>query len=337
MTPADDIVLAARMDALSRALDICAPLLLGEIVYLDYPVHGNVGDQLIWQGARAFLGRHRKRVIGQFSINNTGPRARRLLGRCTTIVMHGGGNLGDLYPRIQLFREGIIRAFPEKRIVIFPQTVHFDDARALARACDCLGTHPDLHILLRDEASFALLSDEQLPNLRVCPDMAHALWGALSAPAPTRGAPLHLLRRDSEAGELPCEIVTAAQRPVDWEDLRTGWAAIAFRLGVNLNHRDGLKFPLNRLPAYVAWNQVSTMLVERAIALFGMHHTIVTDRLHAMLLALLLRRRAVVCDNAFGKVSSYASFWLKDVPGIDPRYVTGGCSDDSAAERSARS
>jgi len=35
-----------------------------------------------------------------------------------------------------------------------------------------------------------------------------------------------------------------------------------------------------------------------------------------MILAALLERKAIVFDNSYGKVSSYADLWLKDMPGI---------------------
>jgi pyruvyl transferase EpsO len=305
------------MADLSRRLDVCAPLLEGKLLLLNYPVHNNVGDLLIWHGEKAFLKRHGKTLIGQYSINNVGRRANVLLDACTTICIHGGGNFGDIWPWFQNFQERIVQQFPHKRIVILPQSVHYQDKGGLDRTSKILKAHPDLHIFLRDTTSLRLLRERGIPNLTLCPDMAHALWGGLSAPEPTLSDPLYLLRRDKEAGALSAEILAKADGGVDWDDLLTGRMALAYRMGVHINERDGWRRLNNRLPAHAAWNTVSKMLIKRAIDLFSPHQTIVTNRLHAVILATLLGRQAVALDNSYGKVSTYAALWLKDVVDMD--------------------
>jgi pyruvyl transferase EpsO len=325
----------ARMEALSRQLDVCAPLLEGKLLLLDYPVHGNVGDLLIWHGEQAFLKRHGKHVIGQYSINNIGRRARMQLEECTTICLHGGGNFGDLWPSHQTLREDIIRRFPRKRIVMFPQSVQFDDLRSLDRTCDLIGSHPDLHIFLRDRRSFSLLSERGVPNLALCPDMAHALWGTLSAPAPRRSEPLHLLRRDKEAVPVPDDLAAQVARSVDWPDLLTGWTGLAFRFGVGVDARDGENQLNNRLPAASVWHAVSGAVIRRAIRLFVPYATIVTDRLHGVILGTLLGRRVVALDNCYGKTSSYVSLWMADMPSVELRVPPAVDMDWPETEMSA--
>jgi pyruvyl transferase EpsO len=305
------------MADLSRRLDVCAPLLEGKLLLLDYPVHDNVGDLLIWHGERAFLKRHGKKLIGEYSINNIGRRAHALLDACATICIHGGGNFGDIWPWFQQSHERIIQQFPHKRIVLLPQSVHYQDPRGLDRTGEILKSHPDLHIFVRDRTSLRLLQKRGIPNLTLCPDMAHALWGVISAPEPTVPAPLYLLRRDKEAAALPADIAANAGSAVDWDDLLTGRMALAYRLGVHVNQRDGWRRLNNRLPASAVWSGVSKMLIDRAIDLFSPHRTIVTNRLHAVILAALLKRQAVAIDNSYGKVSSYVALWLKDVVDMD--------------------
>jgi pyruvyl transferase EpsO len=303
-----------RMAQLSSALDVCAPLLEGKLVYLDYPIHGNVGDLLIWMGAKEFFRRNGKKFLGQYFDSNIGTRARRHLDQCTTICFHGGGNFGDLWPWHQKLREDVIQKYPHKRIVILPQSVHFGDMRELDKACKIVKNHPDVHIFLRDKNSFSLLQERGVPNLKLCPDMAHALWGTFSAPNPSLASPLYLLRRDKEDGSLPPEVDALRSGATDWEDILTGWTERAYQFGRRVNEIDGRRD--NILPAYTVWSAVSKIIVHRAVGLFAPHETIITNRLHAMILAALLERKAVVFDNSYGKISSYADLWMKDVPGI---------------------
>jgi pyruvyl transferase EpsO len=310
----DDV--ARRMQHLSARLDEHAALVQGNAVLLDYPVHGNIGDLLIWKGEQAFLKRNRKRVIGQYSIRNTSRGAARKTVNCDTICLHGGGNFGDLWPIHQQYREDIIQKYPHKRIIVFPQSVFYADLNALDRACFLLRRHPDLHILLRDRVSLQLLQERGLPNLRLCPDMAHALWGRWPPTSPVdEQNRLYLLRRDKERGDLPPSFAGLEASSTDWEDLRQGRVEKWFRHGtkiINMDNRYG-----NVLPACAAWNLVADALIARAMKLLAAHGEIVTNRLHAVIGATLVGRRVVAHDNSYGKVSAYVRCWLSDLESID--------------------
>jgi pyruvyl transferase EpsO len=310
----DDV--GRRMQHLSASLNEHAALVEGNAVLLDYPVHGNVGDLLIWKGEQAFLKRNKKRLIGQYSIRNMGRGAAHDIAKCDTICLHGGGNFGDLWPVHQKFREDIIKKCPSKRIIVFPQSVFYADINALDRACAVLTRHPDLHILLRDRVSLQLLKERGLPNLRLCPDMAHALWGRWPPASPVDEQNwLYLLRRDKERGDLPPSFAGMEVSSNDWADLRQGRIEKWFRYGtkvINMNNRYG-----NALPACSAWNLVADALIERAMELLAAHGKIVTNRLHAVISAALIGRPVVAYDNSYGKVSAYVTCWLSDLGSID--------------------
>ena len=46
---------------------------------------------------------------------------------------------------------------------------------------------------------------------------------------------------------------------------------------------------------------------------------LVTDRLHAAILARLAGRPVTICDNAYGKLTSYYEAWWRDDPAIELR------------------
>jgi len=302
---------------LSSALTVCTPLLVGEIVYLDYPVYDNVGDLLIWHGTIQFLKQQKKKVTAYYSTRNISNRMHNHINRCFTICLQGGGNLGDLWPWFQEFREEIIQAYPNKRIVIFPQSVHFNSQKALEKACTTFKNHPDLHIFLRDKNSYAILEAQGVSNIQLCPDMAHALWGKVVAEPKRINSPLYLLRRDKEDNNLPPEVATHKPTAFDWDDLLTGWLRIGYKIGIKMHtidHRfDG------RLPTSFYWRIISWAMIKRAIHIVSIHDGVVTNRLHAMLLSALLSRNVTAYDNSYGKLSSYFDLWLKDIPTIDFR------------------
>lgn len=306
------------MHQLSKRLDAEADLFLGDLVLLDYPVHPNVGDMLIWRGAEYFLKRNRKNIIGQYSLRNFSSGANRKTLMCDTICLSGGGNLGDLWPHHQLFREEIITRFPGKRIVILPQSVHFTDSASLFRACNIFRAHKNLHILVRDKGSFAVLEGQGISNLRLCPDMAHALWGHLRSPAPGKHDRLYFLRRDKEVGSLPEDVQAMQHEGLDWEDYQKGWTGSLLEAAKKVVLKDGKRE--NRLPAYTAWRMACDILIWHTVRKFAQHQTIVTNRLHAVILSALIGRRVLAYDNCYGKLSSYISCWLKNISNVEMRF-----------------
>lgn len=309
------------MAELSRKLDVCAPLLSGSVVYLDYPFHGNVGDLLIWRGTEQFFARHNINVKAKFS-HKLGEYARKVIEKCDTICFHGGGNFGDIYPAYHQLRLRIISQFPRKRIVIFPQTVHFSNEMTLQADSEIFRRHPDLHIFLRDKNSLAKLQKYDLPNLALCPDMAHALWTTFQSKSGGPGTSLYLLRRDEEKTELPADVLQHRNEFFDWPDLlRKFDNAACYKIACQIYKLEGIcqsKASSSLLYAY--WSWFANKLIAQSQERFNRHERIVSNRLHAMIFAALLQKQARIYDNSYGKVSSYASLWLQDVPGIQIIY-----------------
>ncbi|VEH66559.1 General stress protein 30 [Rodentibacter pneumotropicus] len=100
------------------------------VFYFDYPLHLNVGDLLIYHGTEQFFKDHNinvtlKRCEFDLDINEV----KQKITPNTTILLHGGGNFGDLYPQHQKIREAMIQHFPNNRIIVLPQTLYFKDQK----------------------------------------------------------------------------------------------------------------------------------------------------------------------------------------------------------------
>ena len=48
------------------------------------------------------------------------------------VLLSGGGNFGDLWPFVHRHREWILQEITDRRIVQFPQSLHFRDDAALS-------------------------------------------------------------------------------------------------------------------------------------------------------------------------------------------------------------
>jgi hypothetical protein len=97
---------------------------------LDFPDIRNCGDSAIWLGEIAYLDRHGLGTPAY--VSRIGDFDKAALERAVPsgpIFIHGGGNFGDIWIGHQNFRERIIGLFPERPIVQFPQSIHYDSAQ----------------------------------------------------------------------------------------------------------------------------------------------------------------------------------------------------------------
>lgn len=177
------------------------------IVFLDYPDHLNAGDHFIFLGSIYYLSEVRGIQIGYLSsLVNFDPTAMvRSLedAENPAIVLQGGGNLGDLWPDSQLFREQIIEMYPNLPIYILPQSIYFQSNEATLRAQKIFGAHSNLTIFAREQESYKIGRSLFANNkVLLCSDMAFFL-GLAGLPSPGSatehgGRSLYLCRKDKE-------------------------------------------------------------------------------------------------------------------------------------------
>jgi pyruvyl transferase EpsO len=281
---------------------------------VDFPNHSNVGDNAIWLGEIAWLADAGIRVAYRCDAKtyNRAALDRSLAGGDGAIFIHGGGNLGDLWPKHQRLREAVIRDFPDRPVVQFPQTLHFQSRERLAATRAVFDAHPDLTLLVRDDASLALARNEFRATSLLCPDMAFYL-GALPRPRRPARDIFWLRREDREAsvgGEAPSGHGLAV---ADWLDDRRSLPDRARRLLRRFPVRLLTRHPLGRraigrlVDASYDWQ--AQRRVRFGCRLLATGSVVITDRLHAHILSLLLGIPHVVLDNNYGKVRHFCETW----------------------------
>lgn len=329
MTPA----LAALTDVLRRQVeDTLRPLLAGArtVALLDYPNHPNVGDSAIWLGTLACLralGIRRLCYTSDWFTYGSEPLRRRLGDG--VILLCGGGSLGDLWPAHQRLREQVVRDFPANRIIQLPQSLHFGDAAALARARDVFDRHPNLLLLLRDRRGLEIARQEFRSPSALCPDMTVCL-GALPRPAaPTR--PIVWLARGDHESNAPSG--HRLQRGVDSAD----WLREPV-MALDLLNRLGRRAPepFRRLPVLRAllsrtYEPVARRRLQRGCRTLSAGRAVVTDRLHGHILCLLLGIPHVLLDDRYGKIRAFYETWTHASP-----LVQWGEGADEALEAAQR-
>jgi exopolysaccharide biosynthesis predicted pyruvyltransferase EpsI len=172
-----------------------------ECVLLGYPNHKNTGDRLIWLGNLQLLNSHLKVKIRYVASNDSYSDTELSKYPNIPIILHGGGNMGDLWRDHQIFKERIILRFQDRKIVIFPQTIYFKSKKNLENAAIIFNNHPDLTIFVRDKRSYQI-GKENFYNCKVfqSPDTAFQLFNTFDMPhyQKNNNSILALIRDDFE-------------------------------------------------------------------------------------------------------------------------------------------
>ena len=135
------------------------------VALVDFPLHDNAGDSLIYLGERTYLRELETPIRYQTSAGRYRAADLAALHPDGPILLHGGGNFGDRWALFQHFRERVIADFPDRRIIQLPQSIEMSRESA-ARVRAAYLAHPDLTVLLRDTRSLQLAT-ELLPGVTV--------------------------------------------------------------------------------------------------------------------------------------------------------------------------
>jgi pyruvyl transferase EpsO len=300
---------------------------------IDYPNHENVGDAAIWVGERALLRQHEREVAYVADIASYSSRAlRQRIGPGGVILLHGGGNLGDLYPHHQALRESVITAFPRNQVIVMPQTATFRTKETIERTRRVFDGHPDLTVLVRDEDSLQLMQHNFSTRSLLAPDSAFALpdnafkLGQAATQYPRLPPIRWLARTDAEAGTYP---VSQSGDPslapdvfvTDWVGKRSASLRLVAWRQATLVSGGASRVLAARLSALDGWlarsyDELAAMRVEYGLQLLGRAQVIVTDRLHGHILALILGIPHVLLNDRYDKVGRFYRTWTRHHPAV---------------------
>lgn len=276
---------------------------------LEFPDYANVGDSAIWLGTRAWLRQSGARVVYAAEMS-TYDRAEMAAGLGDGVVLlQGGGNFGDLWPRHQRFRERVIADFPDNRIIQLPQTICFAKQDALLRARGVLDAHPNLVLLARDERSLEVARNEFKSAAVLCPDMAFALDPVRRGRQPTVRV-VWLARGDRESLDgVQGTAVGHGVRRTDWLEERPTASSQVARWCLRMLERTPRALrPGCRLNLW-AQETLAAGRLRRGRRILSCGSVVITDRLHGHIMCLLLGIPHVLMDTRYGKIRAFYQTW----------------------------
>ena len=311
--------MATSKDIIKRLCDVIDSTLSSsissenqKIALVDFPKHSNVGDSAIALGELEWFKKNSHLKLAYICDIKRYDRSslKNVVGD-GIIFIHGGGNLGDVWPMCQQFREKIINDFPENRIIQLPQTIHYQTESALEQSKRIFNSHKRLTILVRDKQSFHIAKENFHTDIDLCPDMAFCIGPVQRKTAPEADIAA-LMRTDKETINASYFKLPENSLVLDWVDeprtfdLRVN----TFLIKILSNHPARLVFP-NHLMIN-AFADLARNRFERGCRLLEKGKIVCTDRLHGHIMALLLDIPHFLSDNFYGKLRNFHSCWTSD-------------------------
>lgn len=303
------------------------PLINNDYVLWDLPYHYNIGDTLIWEGELSFLEKVQYKCLDYCSIKTcTFPK----LEKNIIILLHGGGNFGDIWRNAQEFRLDVINHYSDNTIILFPQTVYYKDDELMKKDAQIMSEHKKLILCARDQHSYSLLKNNFKNEIYLLPDMAFCISNFYinNSCNIKNNKDLFVKRIDKEAAL--CNIEDGLNIDIrDWPTIEKWKPTVSLfgRLKLFLfsvlsvfqeklydHHIYLLSSVINKYAKYI----LKPFLIKEGVFFLHSYNKIYTTRLHAMILASLLGKEVAFLDNYYGKCYNYYSSWLMDVPSIYP-------------------
>ncbi|MCM1309666.1 MAG: polysaccharide pyruvyl transferase family protein [Bacteroides sp.] len=299
------------------------PLIDRDYYLLGLPYHNNIGDILIWEGERNLLKSLPYKCLGVCGWASYPKKP--LKNKDVAILIHGGGYLGDIWRNGWEYAINCIRLNPENRIIVMPNTLHYDDKALIAVDRAVMEQCRDLTLCMRDSRSLAL-AREYFPRTRsiLVPDMAFCInpdylnkWTR----KPSEGS-LLLKRKDKELASTPIPASILATNPAirDWPPMEAmadnGQFMFSERV-FNFVADKAIRLSRRNLLSHKAVDSLYSlwyrpMMTRIGVKFVSSYRRIYTTRLHVMILSVLLGRECWLIDNSYGKLSSFYNTWLSD-------------------------
>lgn len=298
------------------------PLIDNDFILLDCPYHENLGDTLIWEGETIFYKQLKYKCLFSSSLWTFYKRS---IPAETIICLHGGGNFGDLWERHHKFRKEIIELHPQNRVIIFPQTVWYENSENIKKDETFFAQHPNVTMCARDKVSYSFMKEHFPKNtILLVPDMAFFIdfekYGQINNKE--TGKVLYAKRLDKElkTDTTPSFIPPNAEihdwptfeykaTKYDRADYIVGW----LNFFANIK---GVK-PINRLIDLMRIHFYRPQYLKDCINFINQYDTIYSTRLHIAIASAMMGKTVYLMDNSYGKNSNFYDTWLTDMENVD--------------------
>lgn len=264
------------------------------------PDYGNIGDLAIGYAQEAYL----KNLLPDYSVHaipldSTYEFLRSIRTQLTSsdvVMVTGGGNMGNLYPRVQLARMFIAKYFRKQAIVSFPQSIIYSSPQARrvegSKEGRVISSNKLLKLCAREPQSMHEMTSLFDNNILYAPDIVLSLVDEVRALGEMeRSGALLMLRGDGER----------RRNLHDEQDLRQQLA----------DKFDAVTERDNTTAAHELEPGLEAKPFLNMLDVFRSHSIVVTDRLHGMIFAVITGTPCVVLPNSNHKIQGTYSAWIE--------------------------
>lgn len=299
------------------------PIIGNKCIIADAPYYRNIGDVMIWQGIEDFLKSINRKLLCANSLSTFQfPE----IENDVTILLMGGGNFGDLWRDLQEFRIKVIKHYFNNRIVMFPQSVWYDDYNLIEMDAKIFASHGNLYLCARDRWSYEFMINHfSANNILLIPDMAFCIEESRLQHfrSKSTSTKLYFKRLDKEAAVATPLNIGKDYDVHDWPTIENNSKTFysiykTWGLARRLESFPWITKMLYSLSDIYASKIVKNKLVKQGCNFLAPYGSVVTTRLHAMILSILLHKPVEYIDNSTGKLSAFADTWLKECENIKP-------------------
>lgn len=262
------------------------------------PEFGNIGDQAIAIAEKKFIQNNTRfePILVEFSQTNIA--IKKILDVITEedlIIIHGGGNLGNLYIREELLKRKVIKNFKKNKIVVFPQSVLYTDTETLKTSRNIFEKHPRLTFFARDTHSFEEMNSI-FPNctVKLVPDIVLSL-PIISKTNRKFENVLTVFRNDIEIKNKTVRQSVINAIPSEFNVLQSD-TVVDDSVYINSKNREGI--------------------FNKKLEEFISADVVITDRLHGMIFSCITSTPCIVFNNSNGKIKYFYQTWLKKYSNI---------------------
>lgn len=212
-----------------------------------------------------------------------------------TIYITGGGYLGTPWFCYEENVRRIIQAFPENPIMIFPQTIYFENTdwgnKQKQLTKEVFDAHGHITLCMREKYSFQI-AEELFNNVKVLliPDMVTFL--NVKVKSETRQGAVICMRSDSE------RYISDAEQKMVIEELSHYFST------------EEIEFKDTVQPGKIKSKEREN-LIQFFFSYFSSHRIVITDRLHGMVLAAITGTPCIAFDNINYKIRGVYE-WIKN-------------------------
>lgn len=285
---------------------------------LGSPMHKNLGDHLITMAEFEYLKRiGYPRTVVDIPIEMYQVYRERLINAIkpdACVFISGGGWMGNIWPNEELLLQDMVKSFSNNKIIIFPQTIYFDEktkpyqefitsGNAAFRSCK------DLSLFVRDEQSFQLAKKHyEIDKIFLVPDIAVAYYDSYQRKHDfVKSCKAGFCLREDRELYRNQDDEAMVERIINNNGLKSSVVTTMSRFRVLSNRRP--QAVINRL------NE------------FANNDLIITDRLHGMIFSYITGTPCIAFDNKTLKVSGVYKKWLSDCDYILPLFEKPNESD----------